>query len=291
MRKEFLNPNSNSFAQFLTLHYPKPRNSSISAFGKLRLLGYNVYIKTSKTNFVKVSLHAHHVEGALHIFKLQSWEIMSLRVPAVSQNHESRPLPPERDNKKPSFFKRWGCSSAISLRNRNRHNSNNDTCNHQPCRKNQSNGSTSMTSSTSYNSFDIDLTFSPNETNISNRTDRSQNSVGMPKNKLNMATCKNHVSSQSAMKSRAGPVNIMHWMQYDCPKDVIPLVLAFAGPQKMATIGRINRFWRQVFDQEATWNRLCESLYKVRCALLKLYYLLQPFVPLTLNISLTVIFL
>jgi len=280
MRKEFLNPNSNTFAQFLTLHYPKPRNSSISATGKLRLLGSTYTPKPLNKFRESEPARSSH----------QSCEIMSLRVPAV-QNHESRPLPPERENKKPSLFKRWGCSSAISLRNRNRHNSNNDTCNHQPCRKNQNNGSTSMTSSTSYDSFDIDITFSPNETDVSNRTDRSQNSVGMPKNKLNMATCKNHVSSQSAMKSRSGPVNIMHWMQYDCPKDVIPLVLAFAGPQKMATIGRINRFWRQVFDQEATWNRLCESLYKVRCALLKLYYLLQPFVPLTLNFSLTVIFL
>ena len=56
----------------------------------------------------------------------------------------------------------------------------------------------------------------------------------------------------------------MHWMQNDCPKDVVPLVLAFAGPQKIVTIGSINHFWRHVIEQEATWRQLCESLYKVR---------------------------
>eukprot|EP00536_Pseudo-nitzschia_multiseries_P004865 jgi/Psemu1/189161/e_gw1.85.40.1 len=59
-----------------------------------------------------------------------------------------------------------------------------------------------------------------------------------------------------------GPKNIFHWMESDCPKDVLPLILAFAGPKKIATITRTNRFWRGVIQKEATWRRLCEELYK-----------------------------
>lgn len=54
----------------------------------------------------------------------------------------------------------------------------------------------------------------------------------------------------------------MQWMQNDCPKDVLPLILAYAGPQKFAAVGKTSRFWRRVMDQEETWSRLCESLYK-----------------------------
>lgn len=79
-----------------------------------------------------------------------------------------------------------------------------------------------------------------------------------------MSACRvsRNVSLSSGLISLSGPVNIMHWMQSDCPKDVVPLILAFAGPQKIVMIGRTNRFWRRTVGQEATWRRLCESLYK-----------------------------
>eukprot|EP00533_Pseudo-nitzschia_delicatissima_P014439 CAMPEP_0197277028 /NCGR_PEP_ID=MMETSP1432-20130617/16398_1 /TAXON_ID=44447 /ORGANISM="Pseudo-nitzschia delicatissima, Strain UNC1205" /LENGTH=521 /DNA_ID=CAMNT_0042743173 /DNA_START=235 /DNA_END=1800 /DNA_ORIENTATION=+ len=84
---------------------------------------------------------------------------------------------------------------------------------------------------------------------------------GIPSNEhsiANMAIGRDY--SPSASSSR--PLNAMQWMQNDCPKDVVPLILAFAGPQKIATIGKTNPFWRELIEQESTWRRLCEMLYK-----------------------------
>jgi hypothetical protein len=48
-----------------------------------------------------------------------------------------------------------------------------------------------------------------------------------------------------------------------CPEDVLPKILAFAGPQKTATLSKVNRVWRDVIAEEWTWRVLCEDLYKV----------------------------
>ena len=58
--------------------------------------------------------------------------------------------------------------------------------------------------------------------------------------------------------------NPMRFLQEDCPEDVLPLILAFAGPQSAAVLYRTNRHWKNVMDEEATWKVLCQELYKVR---------------------------
>jgi hypothetical protein len=58
--------------------------------------------------------------------------------------------------------------------------------------------------------------------------------------------------------------NLLVWMQTDCPQDLLPKILAYAGPQMAAVFGRTNRFWRSVVSSESTWRSLCEELYKVR---------------------------
>ena len=58
--------------------------------------------------------------------------------------------------------------------------------------------------------------------------------------------------------------SIVQWLETDCPQDVVPKILAFCGPQKTAALGRTNRHWRNVMQQEGTWRVLCEELYKVR---------------------------
>lgn len=57
---------------------------------------------------------------------------------------------------------------------------------------------------------------------------------------------------------------IMNWMENECPQDLIPRVLAFAGPQTAAALSRTCRFWKNVIDKESTWRTMCEELYKVR---------------------------
>ena len=56
----------------------------------------------------------------------------------------------------------------------------------------------------------------------------------------------------------------MVWLQDDCPIDLLPLILAFAGPQTMSALARTNRFWNEIIQKESTWKTVCEELYKVR---------------------------
>jgi hypothetical protein len=59
-------------------------------------------------------------------------------------------------------------------------------------------------------------------------------------------------------------LNLMQWLQTSCPVDVVPLVLAYSGPQQTAVMSRVNRHWRSVVQQESTWRVMCEQLYKVK---------------------------
>ena len=59
--------------------------------------------------------------------------------------------------------------------------------------------------------------------------------------------------------------NIMQWMESEeCPDDILPLILAYAGPKKTTAISTTNKYWSSILNQESTWRRLCEELYKVR---------------------------
>jgi hypothetical protein len=59
------------------------------------------------------------------------------------------------------------------------------------------------------------------------------------------------------------PPNVMEFLIDVCPEDVLPKILAFAGPQKTAALSKVNRVWRDVIAEEWTWRVLCEDLYKV----------------------------
>lgn len=62
--------------------------------------------------------------------------------------------------------------------------------------------------------------------------------------------------------------NVLQWLESStCPPDVLPLVLAFSGPQTAAALSKCNRHWRRVMQSEGTWRVMCEELYKVRMCL------------------------
>jgi len=61
--------------------------------------------------------------------------------------------------------------------------------------------------------------------------------------------------------------NVLNFLQKDCPHDVLPKILAFAGPQKTAVLARTNHHWNKIITKEATWRVMCEELYKVRVLL------------------------
>jgi len=179
---------------------------------------------------------------------------MALRAEMVSQNHESRPSPQENKN-----FGFLGRLATIGISLRSRHNCNSDNMNSKPHQnriRTDSNNSATTMGSCSSTSTSLYL----RSTTLTRTSDILIG--GIPSNEhsiANMAIGRDY--SPSASSSR--PLNAMQWMQNDCPKDVVPLILAFTGPQKIATIGKTNRFWSELIEQESTWRRLCEMLYKV----------------------------
>jgi hypothetical protein len=66
----------------------------------------------------------------------------------------------------------------------------------------------------------------------------------------------------NASSGRPQP-DVMKFLIELCPEDVLPKILAFAGPQKTAALRKVNRVWRDIIAEERTWRVLCEDLYKV----------------------------
>lgn len=58
-------------------------------------------------------------------------------------------------------------------------------------------------------------------------------------------------------------MNLMYFLQQDCPLDVLPKILAYCGPHKIASLALVSRQWNTVIMNDATWRILCEELYKV----------------------------
>ncbi len=61
-----------------------------------------------------------------------------------------------------------------------------------------------------------------------------------------------------------GLVSPLEWLEKECPNDIVPKILAFCGPQKVAALSKTNKHWNAVVRQEQTWRVMCEELYKVR---------------------------
>mmetsp|Transcript_2796 Transcript_2796/g.4521 ORF Transcript_2796/g.4521 Transcript_2796/m.4521 type:complete len:581 (-) Transcript_2796:196-1938(-) len=79
--------------------------------------------------------------------------------------------------------------------------------------------------------------------------------------KTTMNTTANNTTTTTTTTSNT--LNAVVWMQsHDCPLDVLPKILAYAGPRKAQTLSRTNHFWNQLLKEEATWRQLCEELYK-----------------------------
>ena len=58
--------------------------------------------------------------------------------------------------------------------------------------------------------------------------------------------------------------NLTQFLTADCPTDVLPKILAYAGPISAAALQQTSRHFRDVLNAEGTWRGLCEELYKVR---------------------------
>jgi hypothetical protein len=70
--------------------------------------------------------------------------------------------------------------------------------------------------------------------------------------------------TETTESSEESTPNVMEFLIDVCPEDILPKILAFAGPQKTVALSKVNRVWRDVIDEDWTWRVLCEDLYKVR---------------------------
>jgi F-box domain len=55
----------------------------------------------------------------------------------------------------------------------------------------------------------------------------------------------------------------VYYLQDGCPPEVLPLILAFCGPQQTMALARVSKSWNALVNNERTFRVLCEELYKV----------------------------
>lgn len=56
--------------------------------------------------------------------------------------------------------------------------------------------------------------------------------------------------------------NVLAWLQHEAPQDIVPKILAFAGPRRMRALSRTCRAWRDIVLDEAVWRTACEDMRK-----------------------------
>jgi hypothetical protein len=71
-------------------------------------------------------------------------------------------------------------------------------------------------------------------------------------------------TKKTMQETDADAAALFLFLETECPQDVLPKILAYAGPKKAAALSKTNRFWKNVTSKEGTWRVMCEELYKVR---------------------------
>ena len=69
---------------------------------------------------------------------------------------------------------------------------------------------------------------------------------------------------QETKLERAAIQNLTQFLTTACPTDVLPKILAYAGPNAAAALQQTSRHFLELLNAEGTWRGLCEELYKVR---------------------------
>ena len=60
-------------------------------------------------------------------------------------------------------------------------------------------------------------------------------------------------------------IPLLLWLMNDafCPKDILPLILVYCGPQCVEVLSRVCKAWRLIIMKEGVWREMCEQLHKV----------------------------
>ena len=70
------------------------------------------------------------------------------------------------------------------------------------------------------------------------------------------------LDSSTAATAATAADNVLQWMEWSFPEDVMPKILSFAGPQTTSILSRTNRHWNSLVCKESTWRVMCEDLHK-----------------------------
>ena len=73
---------------------------------------------------------------------------------------------------------------------------------------------------------------------------------------------KTSVKSQQCQPIERRPRNVLTWIHDEAPTDLIPKILSYAGPQKIAMLSTLNKSWRRLCLNEPVWKTLCEDYGK-----------------------------
>jgi hypothetical protein len=96
-----------------------------------------------------------------------------------------------------------------------------------------------------------------------NKNKRNQNTT-MTDLQIMESSSSSAPAATAATTTSSATVNVMTWLQEDCPSEILPLILSYAGPQMTSTVSQINHFWYNIVQDDSTWRVMCEELYKVR---------------------------
>jgi hypothetical protein len=84
-----------------------------------------------------------------------------------------------------------------------------------------------------------------------------------------------HCSSFSSSASSSSPPHsspsLLTWLETTCPPELVPKILAMAGPHTMRSMLGVNRYWKHVMQDDdnattttTTWKSICQETNKVR---------------------------
>jgi hypothetical protein len=96
-----------------------------------------------------------------------------------------------------------------------------------------------------------------------NKNKRNQNTM-MTDLQIMESSSSSATAATTTTTTLSAAVNVMTWLEDDCPSEILPLILSYAGPQMTSTLSQINHFWYNTIQDDSTWRVMCEELYKVR---------------------------
>lgn len=104
----------------------------------------------------------------------------------------------------------------------------------------------------------------------SQKISNSNNSNMMMYSSTSPPHCSSFSSASSPPPLSSSP-SLLTWLETTCPPELVPKILAMAGPHTMRSMLGVNRYWKHVMQDDdnattttTTWKSICQETNKVR---------------------------